>query len=245
MFGGTINDKIYGENSNLTEILESLWKAVKLITSFDKELYGIIILTLIVTIVSTVISSLFGVSLGVALGTKDFKGKKLLTRLIYTFMGMPPVVAGLVVYLFLSRKGPLGSLGLLFTPAAMVIAQVIIIVPIIAGLTIGAVKLKVRAIEETCRGLGISKIKTLLLVLYECKFPIGSAVISGYGRAISEVGAVMLVGGNIAHHTRVMTTAIVLETGKGNYDAALALGIILLLISFLINWIIQYFQEGL
>lgn len=227
------------------EIMKSLGEALKLTVSFDKKIYDIIILTLIVTLLSTVISSVFGVSLGVALGSKEFKGKKFFIRLIYTFMGIPPVVAGLVVYLFLSRKGPLGSLSLLFTPAAMVIAQVIIIVPIITGLTIAAIKLKVKVIEETCRGLGISKIKTLFLVLYECRYPIVSAIISGYGRAISEVGAVMLVGGNIAYHTRVMTTAIVLETGKGNYDTALALGIILLLISFLINWILQYFQEGL
>lgn len=229
----------------MAEIFESLGRAVRIITSFDKELYGIIIITLIVTIVSTFISVLFGVSLGVILGTKEFKCKKIMLRLIYTLMGIPPVVVGLVVYLFLSRKGPLGSFGLLFTPTAMVIAQIIIIVPIITGLTIGAVKLKVKDIEETCRGLGISKVKTLLLLLYECKYPIGSAVISGYGRAISEVGAVMLVGGNIANHTRVMTTAIVLETGKGNYDIALALGIILLLISFLINWVLQHFQEGI
>ena len=229
----------------MADIFESLRKACGLIASFDKELYGIITLTLIVTILSTVISSIIGVSLGVVLGSKEFCGKKLLIRLINTFMGVPPVVAGLVVYLFLSRKGPLGSLGLLFTPVAMVIAQVIIIVPIIIGLTIGAVKLKTKTIEETCRGLGIGKMKTLLLVLYECRYPIGSAIISGYGRAISEVGAVMLVGGNIAYHTRVMTTAIVLETGKGNYDTALALGIILLFISFIINWILQHFQEGI
>jgi tungstate transport system permease protein len=160
-------------------------------------------------------------------------------------MGFPPVVAGLVVYLLLSRKGPLGRLELLFTPSAMVIAQVLIVVPIITGLTIGAVKLKVGPVQETCRGLGIGSTKTLAMLFHECRYPIISAIIAGYGRAISEVGAIMLVGGNIQYNTRVMTTAIVLETGKGNYDKALALGAILLAISFIINWMIQYIQEGI
>lgn len=226
-------------------ILDSLVQAIKLIASLDGEIYGIIALSLAVTILSTLISASMAVPAGIIAGSTEFKGKRLLIRSVNTFMGLPPVVAGLIVYLFLSRKGPLGSFGLLFTPAAMVIAQVLIIFPIVTGITIGAVKLKVGPVQETCAGLGISRVKTLKMLFHECRYPIMSAIMAGYGRAMSEVGAVMLVGGNIQYNTRVMTTAIVLETGKGNYDIALALGLILLTISFTINWLLQHIQEDL
>lgn len=226
-------------------ILDSLVEASRLIASLDGEIYGIIALSLAVTIISTVISATLAVPSGIIAGSREFRGKRLLIRTVNTFMGLPPVVAGLIVYLFLSRKGPLGSLRLLFTPAAMVIAQVIIIYPIITGFTVGAVKLKVKPVQETCAGLGIGSIRTLKLLFHECRYPIMSAIMAGYGRAISEVGAVMLVGGNIQYNTRVMTTAIVLETGKGNYDKALALGIILLILSFIVNWLLQHIQEDL
>ena len=229
----------------MNELFTGFVEAVKLILSFNNEIYGIIVLTLAITVISTVTASVFGVPLGILLGSCNFRGKKLLVRIVYTLMGIPPVIAGLIVYLLLSRKGPLGGLKLLFTPSAMVIAQVIIILPVVAGLTIGAVKLKVKPVTETCAGLGISRFKTLMLLLHECRYPVISALLAGYGRAVSEVGAVMLVGGNIQHHTRVMTTAIVLETGKGNYGKALALGIILLMISFTINWVVQRFQEDI
>lgn len=227
----------------MQDIGNGLIEAWKLIISLDGELYGVILLTLVVTILSTLLSSALGVFSGVIIGSREFSGKRLLIRFIQTFMGLPPVVAGLMVYLFLSRKGPLGHLELLFTPQAMVIAQVIIIYPIITGLTIAAVKLKKVSIVETCHGLGFTRLKTHLILLYECRFPIISAVLAGYGRAVSEVGAVMLVGGNIQYNTRVMTTAIVLETGKGNYDKALALGLLLLVLSFIVNWIVQRYQE--
>lgn len=222
---------------------DELKEALNLIITWNPELYGIILLTLVVTVLSTFLSSALGISAGVVTGSTEFRGRSLIIRLVQTFMGLPPVVAGLVVFLFLSRKGPLGQLSLLFTPAAMVIAQVIIIFPIVTGLSSAAVRDRSRAIVETCRGLGLTRLKTLLMLLYECRYPIVSAVLAGYGRAISEVGAVMLVGGNIQYHTRVMTTAIVLETGKGNYDRALALGMLLLLLSFLVNWVVQRFQE--
>lgn len=229
----------------MKEILDSLAEAFSLITSLDGEIYGIIALSLVVTIISTVISAALAVPSGIIIGSREFKGKRLLIRVVSTFMGLPPVVAGLVVYLLLSRKGPLGGLMLLFTPTAMVIAQVIIIFPIITGITIGAVKSKVKPVQETCTGLGIGRARTLMMLFHECRYAIMSAVMAGYGRAISEVGAVMLVGGNIQYNTRVMTTAIVLETGKGNYDRALALGIILLTLSFIVNWLLQHIQEDL
>ncbi|NTW71602.1 MAG: ABC transporter permease [Eubacteriaceae bacterium] len=219
-------------------------EAWRLISTFDSEIYGIIGLSLIVTLSSTVLSALLAVPLGVLIGSNNFKGKNIIVRTINTLMGLPPVVAGLIVYLLLSRTGPLGYFGLLFSPGAMVIAQVCIVTPIIAGLTMASIRLKIKPVKETCQGMGLSKGKTTRLLLHECRYPIISAVMAGYGRAISEVGAIMLVGGNIQFKTRVMTTAIVLETGKGNYGKALALGIILLVISFAINWLIHSVQEG-
>ncbi|MCX7708341.1 MAG: ABC transporter permease [Clostridia bacterium] len=229
----------------MREILNSFIEAFELIISLDKEIYGIILLTIVVTVLSTIVAAALAVPTGIIIGSSEFRAKRLLIRLINTLMGLPPVVAGLIVYLLLSRKGPLGDFALLFTPAAMVIAQVLIILPIITGITIGAVKLKVKAIRETCAGLGLGNIRTLFMLFHECRYPVMSAVMAGYGRAIAEVGAVMLVGGNIQYNTRVMTTAIVLETGKGNYDRALALGIILLALSFLVNWLLQHIQEDL
>lgn len=224
--------------------MNSFYEAWKLLTSLNGEVYGIIALSLAVTLLSTGLSALLALPCGIFMGTRSFPLKKLALRIIHTFMGLPPVVAGLVVYVTLSRKGPLGGLSLLFTPTAMVIAQVIIIFPIMTGLTIAALQPRTKAVLETCKGLCIGKIKTLRLLLHECRYPLYSTILAGYGRAISEVGAVMLVGGNIQYHTRVMTTAIVLETGKGNYSQALALGLILLTLSFLVNWLLQRFQEA-
>lgn len=227
------------------DIISSIFKAWDLLISFDGEVYGIIALSLLVTVASTGIGALLSIPCGIIIGSGDFIGKRLIVRIINTLMGLPPVVAGLVVYLFLSRKGPLGHWGLLFTPAAMVIAQLIIVTPIITGLTIAIVKLKQQPVKETCQGLGMKNTQILAILVRECRYPLFSALLAGYGRAISEVGAVMLVGGNIQYQTRVMTTAIVLETGKGNYDRALALGMILIMISFVINWILQRFQEAI
>jgi tungstate transport system permease protein len=228
----------------VNDISRSFFKAGELIISFDGEIYGIIGLSLLVTVLSTMISAVLGIPSGMVIGSREFTGKRLTVRIINTLMGLPPVVAGLVVYLFLSRKGPIGHLGLLFTPAAMVIAQVTIITPLITGLTIGVVKLKYQSITETCKGLGLKGSRILAVFVRECRYALLATFLAGYGRAISEVGAVMIVGGNIQYKTRVMTTAIALETGKGNYDRALALGIILMTLFFLINWILQRFQEA-
>ncbi|HEX3045715.1 MAG TPA: ABC transporter permease [Bacillota bacterium] len=225
------------------DIISSIYKAFHLIVSLDSEVYGIIGLSLLVTVTSTAIAAVIGIPGGIMIGSHDFFGKRLITRIINTMMGLPPVVVGLVVYLFLSRKGPLGYLGLLFTPSAMVVAQVILVTPIITGVTIAVVKMKLKPIEETCKGLGMKKSRILSVFIRECRYSLCAALLSGYGRAISEVGAVMIVGGNIQYQTRVMTTAITLETGKGNYDQALALGMILITIFFLINWLLQRFQE--
>ncbi len=229
----------------MDSIAEAFAEAWKLLTTLNMEIAGIILLTLFVTFLSTGISAACGIPAGIMLGSSEFKGRKLIVRIVGTFMGLPPVIAGLVVYLLLSSKGPFGSLQLLFTPAAMIIAQVLIVFPIITGLVTTVAMHRVAPIKETCIGLGVSKTRMYGIILHECRFPVLSALLAGFGRAISEVGAVMLVGGNIQYSTRVMTTSIVLETGKGNYGKALALGLFLLAISFLVNWVVQKLQEAI
>jgi len=220
--------------------LNALSEAFKLVISFDGEVYGIIALTLTVTVLSTAVAALIGLPLGIMLGSINFKVKKLLMRIINTLMGLPPLVAGLIVYIIFSSSGPFGRARILFTPTAMVIAQVIIVLPVIVGLTEAASRTKSILMEETCRGLQINGVKKYKLLLHESRYAVVSALLTAYGRAISEVGAVMMVGGNIQYRTRV----IVLETGKGNFERALALGIVLLFISFVINSVMQSIQEA-
>jgi tungstate transport system permease protein len=209
------------------------------------EIYQIIGVTLLMSFFSTTISSLIGMPLGVMLGSRKFKSKKMIMRLTHTLMGVPPVVAGLVVFLLLSRRGPLGSLQLLFTVSAMVIAQVALITPVVVSLTASAVSARAEMMLDTMRGLGISKGRELLIMLKECRAQLVSIMLTGFGRSIAEVGAVSMVGGNIQFKTRVMTTAIMLETNKGNFELAIALGVILLIIAFMVNALAQNFAEGL
>ncbi|MGG3886339.1 ABC transporter permease [Brevibacillus panacihumi] len=200
-----------------------------------QDVWEVIWLSLQVTTVSVAIGMLAGIPTGTLLGLYSFRGKRIVVALIYTCMGLPPVLVGVVVYLLLSRYGPLGALGLLFTPEAMIIAQVVLVTPILAGLTMSAVQAKERAYWETAKSLGASPVQMMITIVREARGGIWSGVAAAYGRAISEVGAVMLVGGNIEHHTRVMTTAIILETRTGNFTAGLQLGLVLLAISFLFN----------
>lgn len=200
-----------------------------------QDVWEVIWLSLQVTTVAVLIGMLLGIPTGTFLGLTSFRGKRLVVALIYTCMGLPPVLVGVVVYMLLSRYGPLGALGLLFTPEAMIIAQVVLVTPILAGLTMSAVQAKERAYWETAKSLGASPVQMMLTIVKEARGGIWSGVAAAYGRAISEVGAVMLVGGNIEHHTRVMTTAIILETRTGNFTAGLQLGLVLLAISFLFN----------
>ncbi|MGE7272481.1 ABC transporter permease [Brevibacillus panacihumi] len=200
-----------------------------------QDVWEVIWLSLQVTTVSVAIGMLAGIPTGTLLGLYSFRGKRIVVALIYTCMGLPPVLVGVVVYLLLSRYGPLGALGLLFTPEAMIIAQVVLVTPILAGLTMSAVQAKERTYWETAKSLGASPVQMMITIVREARGGIWSGVAAAYGRAISEVGAVMLVGGNIEHHTRVMTTAIILETRTGNFTAGLQLGLVLLAISFLFN----------
>ena len=210
----------------------------------DGELLQIVGTTLQMSLASTVVSCFIGMPLGVLLGSRKFRFKRFWMRVTHTLMGLPPVVAGLLVFMILSRKGALGGMGLLFSVPAMVIAQVVLITPIIVGLTASNMSARAPLMLETTRGMGIRGFRELSLLIYECKAQLVSVLLMGFGRAISEVGAVMLVGGNIQFKTRVMTTAIMLETNKGNFEFAVALGIILLLIAFVVNSIAHSLQEA-
>lgn len=224
----------------MNEIMEVLG----LLFGEDPELRQIIGVTLQMSFASVTISSIFGLGLGYLIGSHNFKLKKLITRINNTLMGLPPVVAGLFVFLLLSNSGPLGEWKLLFTVPAMVIAQVILITPIIAGLSMPFFADKVPQIRETALGLGIPRKKQFPLIASEGKRTLVGIVVAGFGRAIAEVGAVSLVGGNIQFKTRVMTTAIMLETNRGNFHFAIALGIVLLVISFGINLLAGAIQEA-
>ncbi len=203
--------------------------------SGDRELWQIIATTLIMSFFSTGISSIIGIPLGVTIGRTDFRGKGLITKIMNTLMGLPPVVAGLIVFMLFRSVGPFGSLHLMFSVPIMVIAQVILITPVICSLTSSAVGDKAASLTETAKGLGIGAAKQVLLLISECSSQFVSIILMGFGRSIAEVGAVSLVGGNIQFKTRVMTTAILLEANKGNFDKAFALGIILMLLSLAVN----------
>ena len=198
-----------------------------------------------VTAAALAISSLIGIPTGAWLALHRFPGRRLFTTLIYTGMGLPPVVVGLIVYLILSRSGPLGGLGWLFTTRAMIAAQVIIATPLVIGVTMSAVLAVDPALGPQLRALGATRQQANQAILLEARVGVIVGLVAGFGSIISEVGAVMLVGGNIEGRTRVLTTAIVLETRKGNFDLALALGIILLMLSFIANAIMMLGQGHL
>ncbi|MBR5826026.1 MAG: ABC transporter permease [Clostridia bacterium] len=220
--------------------MDKINEAFEMLMSMDKELLQIIGVTLRMSFFSTLISCLIGMPLGVLLGKSRFKGKGTIIKLTGTFMGLPPVVAGLIVYMLFSKNGIFGSLGLLFTVEVMVIAQCMLIIPVVINLTHSITSVNASPLLETAKGLNFSKGKTALLMLTENKTALFSVVLTAFGRSIAEVGAVSLVGGNIQWKTRVMTTAIMLETNKGNFSFALALGIILLLISLTVNVIASF-----
>ncbi len=219
----------------MRDLVAGFIQAVQLIVARDPALFEVIALSLQVTGVALLFSTLVGIPAGAWLGLKHFRGRRLIMALLYTGMGFPPVVVGLFVYLMLSRSGPAGFLGWLFTPQAMVVAQTIISFPLVAGFTMAAVMGVDPNLRQQVQALGATLWQTTLAILAEARIGVVVSVIAGFGSIISEVGAVMLVGGNIEGKTRVLTTAIVLETRKGNFDLAVALGIVLLSLSFLAN----------
>jgi tungstate transport system permease protein len=219
----------------MRDLLDGLIQAIRLIAGGNPALYEIIFLSLYVSGIALLFSTLAGIPLGAFMGLKRFAGRRLTMALLYTGMGFPPVVIGLFVYLLLSRSGPMGVLGWLFTPKAMIAAQTIIAFPLVAGFTMAAVMGVDPNLRRQVLSLGATDWQATLTVLAEARIGVVVSIIAGFGAIISEVGAVMLVGGNIEGKTRVLTTAIVLETGKGNFELAIALGVILLLLAFLAN----------
>ncbi|MCK4273722.1 MAG: ABC transporter permease [Dehalococcoidales bacterium] len=227
----------------MTELWNGLVKAVELIISLDPEVMQIAGRSLMIAVSSTVIGSVICIPVASIIHFNRFRGKRFLVSLIQTFYSVPTVVIGLFVFVFLSNTGPLGGLGFLHTPVAIVIGQVILITPILLGLTISALSGVDRAILDTARSLGASGLQMAVLVVKEARFAVVAAVIMGFGRAISELGISLMVGGNIRGFTRVITTAISLETSKGDIELAMALGIILIFIALVVNIVMNRIQQ--
>jgi tungstate transport system permease protein len=227
----------------MTTLTESFGTAAALVVAADAQLLGIVALSLKVSLTAVFLSSCIGLPIGAAIAVGRFPGRRSLTVILNGLMGLPPVVVGLLVYLMLSRAGPLGAFGLLFTPTAMVIAQVVLITPIVAALARQIVADAWRDYEEQLRSLGASTPRAAFTLLVDTRFSLSTAVLAGLGRAVAEVGAVMIVGGNIDGVTRVMTTSIALETSKGDLPLALALGFILIAIVLILNAIAHGVRE--
>lgn len=219
----------------MQDVIDAFAAAAGLILGFDDRLAQIVLLSLRVTLTAVGIAMLIGLPLGATLAIARFPGRGLVIVLFNALMGLPPVVAGLLVYLMLSRSGPLGDLGLLFTPTAMVIAQTVLVTPIVLSITRQVVEDMWGEYEEQLRSLGSSRRRAIPTLLWDARFSLVTGVLAGFGRASAEVGAVLIVGGNIAGVTRTMTTAITLETGRGDLPLALGLGILLLALTLAIN----------
>ena len=219
----------------MQDIWNAFGTALRLLVEFDSELLEIIALSLRVSLGALLLAAIVGLPLGAAVALWPWRGKRLVATLLNSLMGLPPVVVGLLVYLALSRSGPLGSLGWLFTPRAMITAQFVLITPIVAALTRQVVEDLWEEYGALLRSLGAGRLRAIPTLLFDGRHRLLTVILAGFGRAIAEVGAVIIVGGNIAHVTRVMTTAIALETSKGDLPLALALGIVLLGLSLLVN----------
>lgn len=224
-------------------LLNSLSAALQLILSFDGNVLQVVWTSIRISLTAVVLASLISIPLALLVALREFPGKQLLLQSLNTLVALPTVVVGLLLYGMLSRQGPLGDLGLLYTPAAMVIGQCVLIVPIIWNLGISAASGADARLLPTCRALGADTLQQGLLFLGEVRFAFMAAVVMGFGRAIGEVGIAMMLGGNIEGFTRTMTTAIALETSKGEFEFALALGILLLLVAFFVNGLLQRFQS--
>ena len=224
-------------------IAEGIRKAVQLLVTLDREVLRITLLSLAISGSATAVSLVLGISIGTGVALGSFPGKKIVVSLVNTGMGLPPVVVGLFVSIFLWRNGPLGFLGLLYTPAAMVVAQAIIATPIVMGITIGAMQSLPPALRLQIRALGATRPQMVWMLMKEARLPLMAGVMAGFGGVISEVGASIMVGGNIRGYTRVLTTATVMETGRGNFDVAIALSVVLLLLSLGVNYALTHIQQ--
>lgn len=228
----------------MTGLGEAFLAAWALVVGMDSGLAGIVLLSLQVSLSAVLIATLIGLPLGAAIAVERFPGRQLLIVLLNALMGLPPVVVGLLIYLLLSRAGPLGSLGILFTPQAMVIAQTVLIVPIIAALSRQTIEDAWREYSEQLRSLGARRLSAGMTLIWDTRFSLLTIVLAGFGRAAAEVGAVMIVGGNIDGVTRVMTTTIALETSKGDLPLALGLGIVLITLVIALNALAAVIREA-
>lgn len=224
-------------------ILEGIKKAFLLLVTFDPEVMGITLLSLQISGTATLISLLIGISVGTGVALSNFPGRKVVVSLINTGMGLPPVVVGLFVTIFLWRNGPLGILGILYTPTAIIIAQAIIATPIVMGISLAAMQHLPKKLRLQILALGATRLQMVWILIKEARLPLLAAVMAGFGGVISEVGASIMVGGNIKGYTRVLTTATVMEAGRGNFEIAIALSIILLVLAFCINFILTQIQQ--
>jgi tungstate transport system permease protein len=223
---------------------DSLREALRLLLQGNRYILDIVLLSLRVSGLALVLGVLAGLPVGIAVGIARFPGRSIVVALIYTGFALPPVVVGLFVYMLLSRPGPLGMLDLLFTPTAMVAAQAMLAAPYVAGISLAAVQAVPSDVRLQALALGATRLQALVTHLREARLGIIAAIVAGFGAVISEVGAVMMVGGNIAGETRVMTTAIVLETRQGDFAAAMAFGLILLAVAFMVNALLTRVQQG-
>jgi tungstate transport system permease protein len=224
-------------------VLEGFRKAIELVLTLDREVLGITLLSLEVSASATAVSVLVGVAAGTAIALGSFPGKRLAVSVVNTGMGLPPVVVGLFVSMLLWRNGPLGALGLLYTPTAIVLAQAVIATPIVMGITIGAIQGLPPALRLQILALGATRRQLVWMLVREARIPLLAGVMAGFGGVISEVGASIMVGGNIKGQTRVLTTATVMETGKGNFDVAIALSAILLALTLAVNVALTIVQQ--
>ena len=224
-------------------ILQGFLEAVRLLLSGDSEVLAVTWLSIKISGLATLLSLTVGIGAGTTLALAEFPGKRLVVALVNTGMGLPPVVVGLFVTIFLWRNGPFGHLELLYTPAAMVIAQGIIATPIVTGISLAAIQSLPANLRLQILALGASRSQIIMLLVREARLPLLAAVMAGFGGVISEVGASIMVGGNIKGQTRVLTTATVMESGKGNFDTAIALSIILLALTFLVNLMLTLVQQ--
>lgn len=224
-------------------LLEGLKKAIEMILSGDREILEITLLTLKVSITAVLISTFIGIPAGMLLGLARFPGRRLLLALINIGMGLPPVVAGLWITMLLWRSGPLGDFAWLYTPAAIIMAQILVSLPIVIGLTSTAFQQINNKLILQVKALGATRLQLYWILMKEVKLAILAAIIAGFGRVIAEVGAAMMVGGNISGETRILTTSIVMEVSKGNFDIAIALSFILMSLAFIITFLLTYLQQ--
>lgn len=224
-------------------ILTGIVEAFRLLVSLDEEILRVTLLSLQISGSATLVSLVLGVSSGTAIALSEFPGKRLVVSAINTGMGLPPVVVGLFVTIFIWRNGPFGFLGMLYTPSAMVLAQAIIATPIVTGISFAAIQHLPDKLRLQILSLGATRAQMVWMLMREARLPILAAVMAGFGGVISEIGASIMVGGNIKGYTRVLTTATVMETSRGNFDVAIALSIILLMLTFTINYILTSIQQ--